>query len=113
MDEAGDMSQPLQAKVLRALQEREVERVGSNHVARVNVRIIAATNRDLRALVREGKFREDLFHRLNVIAIALPPLRDRRDDILPLADRFLAAQTRELGRDTRGFSTGAIRCLMQ
>jgi transcriptional regulator with GAF, ATPase, and Fis domain len=111
MDEIGDMSMSLQMKILRVVQEREVERLGSNRPVRVDVRILAATNRDLRAMVREGKFREDLFHRLNVINIVLPPLRERPEDILPLAESFLAPQARELGREITGFSPGAIRCL--
>jgi DNA-binding NtrC family response regulator len=89
LDEVGDISQELQTKLLRFLQEREFERVGGNEAIRVDVRIIAATNRDLDGSVKEGRFREDLFHRLNVIPIVLPPLRERKEDIPALADYFM------------------------
>jgi transcriptional regulator with GAF, ATPase, and Fis domain len=89
LDEVGDISQELQTKLLRFLQEREFERVGGTEPIRVDVRIIAATNRDLDASVKEGRFREDLFHRLNVIPIVLPPLRERKEDIPALADYFM------------------------
>jgi DNA-binding NtrC family response regulator len=99
LDEIGDMSLALQAKVLRALQEQEVKRVGSNSWVRVDVRVIAATNRDLRALVQEGKFREDLYYRLNVVTIATPPLRERASDIPLLVEHFLAKYARAAGRE--------------
>ena len=89
LDEVGTMSTALQMKLLRALQEREFERVGDNQTIKVDVRVIAATNSDLAAMVRAGSFREDLYYRLNVIPIQLPPLRDRRDDIPLLAQHFL------------------------
>jgi two-component system, NtrC family, response regulator AtoC len=89
LDEVGTMSVALQMKLLRALQEREFERVGDNQTIKVDVRVIAATNSDLAAMVRTGGFREDLYYRLNVIPIELPPLRDRRDDIPLLAQHFL------------------------
>jgi two-component system response regulator HydG len=89
LDEIGDMSPSMQKKLLRTLQEGEVVPVGSTQVTKVDVRIIAATNKDLGQLMKEGHFREDLFHRLNVITIKIPPLRERREDILPLALHFL------------------------
>jgi DNA-binding NtrC family response regulator len=95
LDEIGDISQELQTKLLRFLQERSFERVGGTRPIAVDVRIIAATNRDLDGAVREGKFREDLYHRLNVIPITVPPLRERRDDILELARFFLDRFSRE------------------
>jgi len=95
LDEVGDISQELQTKLLRFLQERSFERVGGTRPISVDVRIIAATNRDLDVAVKEGKFREDLYHRLNVIPITLPPLRERRDDIAELAAFFLDRFSRE------------------
>ena len=89
LDEIGDMSAELQTKLLRFLQEREFDRVGGRDPIRVNVRIVAATNRDLEAAVRDNRFREDLYHRLNVIPIILPPLRERKADVAPLAEYFL------------------------
>ena len=89
LDEIGDMSAELQTKLLRFLQEREFDRVGGRDPIRVNVRIVAATNRDLEVAVKENRFREDLYHRLNVIPIILPPLRERKADIAPLAEYFL------------------------
>ena len=89
LDEIGDMSAELQTKLLRFLQEREFDRVGGRDPIRVNVRIVAATNRDLEAAVKENRFREDLYHRLNVIPIILPPLRERKADVAPLAEYFL------------------------
>jgi DNA-binding NtrC family response regulator len=95
LDEVGDISQELQTKLLRFLQERAFERVGGTKAISIDVRIIAATNRDLDAAVAEGKFREDLYHRLNVIPITLPPLRERRDDVATLAHFFLERFSRE------------------
>jgi transcriptional regulator with GAF, ATPase, and Fis domain len=89
LDEVGDMSLEMQKRLLRALQEGEIQPVGSNSVVNVDVRIIAATNKDLMQLIKEGMFREDLYHRINVISIAIPPLRERKEDILPLAHLFL------------------------
>src|SRR5919107_562749 len=89
LDEVGTMSMPLQTKLLRVLQEREFERVGDPHTMKVDVRVIAATNSDLMKMVADGLFREDLYYRLNVIPVQLPPLRDRRDDIPLLVRHFL------------------------
>ncbi len=95
LDEIGDMSLATQAKILRVLQEREFERVGGKKVIKVDVRIIAATNKDLEAEIKARRFRDDLFYRLNVIVVTLPPLADRREDIDPLIDHFLETFTRE------------------
>ena len=97
LDEVADMPLDLQAKLLRALQERSFERVGGHAPIHVDVRLLAATNRDLEAMMREGRFREDMFYRLNVVTLALPPLRERRDDISLLADHFLAKYAADLG----------------
>ncbi len=85
LDEIGDMSPSTQAKILRVLQEHEFERLGGTRTLQVDVRLIAATNRDLSAMVQSGHFREDLYYRLNVVSIEMPPLRERKDDIVPLA----------------------------
>ena len=90
LDEIGDLSPATQIKLLRVLQEREFERLGGNHTVSVDVRVLAATNRPLEELIREGKFREDLYYRLNIFPIFIPPLRERKSDILPLADHFIA-----------------------
>jgi two-component system nitrogen regulation response regulator GlnG len=97
LDEIGDMPLELQTKLLRALQERTIERLGGHESIRIDVRVLAATNRDLEALMREGKFREDLFYRLNVVTLNLPPLRERRRDIPLLVEHFLAKYATELG----------------
>ena len=89
LDEVGELSPSSQAKLLRFLEDRVIERVGDNKPLRLDVRVLAATNRDLRSLVAEGRFREDLYYRLNIFECRLPPLRERREDILPLAQRFL------------------------
>ncbi len=98
LDEVGDMSPSTQAKVLRVLQAREFERLGGTRTVKVDVRIVAATHHDLLALVREGKFREDLFYRLNVVSLRIPALRERPEDILPLARHFLDSYAAELKR---------------
>ena len=102
LDEIGDMPVELQTKLLRALQERTIERVGGHESIRIDVRVIAATNRDLDAAMREGGFREDLYYRLNVVSIALPPLRARRNDIAGLALCFLHRFAAENGRAISG-----------
>ncbi|MEN6467058.1 MAG: sigma-54 dependent transcriptional regulator [Syntrophaceae bacterium] len=99
LDEIGEMSLPLQVKLLRFLQEREFQRLGGNENIKSDVRIISATNRDLEARVREGAFREDLFYRLNVVTMSIPPLRDRKDDIPPLIDFFLKKFSSENGKE--------------
>jgi two-component system nitrogen regulation response regulator NtrX len=108
LDEIGDMSLKTQAKVLRALQESVVEPVGGTSSVRVDVRVLAATNKDLPAEIRSGRFREDLYFRLNVIPIYVPPLRDRADDIPLLADHFMAELAREYGRRPKKLDAGAI-----
>ena len=111
LDEVADMSLKTQAKVLRALQEQVVEPVGGQASVRVDVRIIAATNKDLVDEIRGGRFREDLFFRLNVIPISVPPLRERGEDILRLAEHFVAEFAREYGRRPKTFGPDALRIL--
>ncbi len=111
LDEIGDFSPATQVRLLRVLQEREYERVGSNRTRRANVRIIAATNRDLEQAVERGEFRQDLYYRVNVFPIFLPPLRDRKDDILLLADHFVERYARRMGKDIRRITTPAINMM--
>jgi transcriptional regulator with PAS, ATPase and Fis domain len=96
LDEIGDMPASLQAKLLRVLQDHEFQRVGGTRTVKVNIRVIAATNKDLKRAVKDGRFREDLFFRLNVVTLTLPPLRDRTDDLPRLADFFLSRHAREI-----------------
>jgi len=111
LDEVGDVSPELQTKLLRFLQEREFDRVGGTKQIHVDVRIIAATNRDLAAAVKEGHFREDLYHRLNVVPIGLPPLRERKEDIPALAHYFLDRSAQETKKKFRGISEEALEKL--
>src|SRR5450432_843698 len=101
----------LQAKLLRALQEGEIRPVGSTQAKQVNVRIVAATNRNLETEVRAGRFREDLYYRLKVFPLRVPPLRERRDDIAPLATFFLARYTREMAKSVAGFAQETLETL--
>src|SRR5262249_2646788 len=101
LDEIGDMPLSTQAKILRLLQEQSFERVGGNETVRTDVRLIAATNRDLKAWSAQGKFRQDLYYRLSVFTIHLPALRERGDDLIMLVEHFLCRFNRELGREIR------------
>jgi DNA-binding NtrC family response regulator len=108
LDEVGDMSPATQAKLLRVLQDQEFQRLGGTRVLRTDARLVSATNQDLAVRMREGSFREDLFFRLNVIRIHLPPLRERPDDLVALAHHFLQRFAREVGRPVRGFTDEAL-----
>lgn len=98
LDEIGDMPASIQAKILRVLEDKSFERLGSNKTIKVNVRLITATNRNLDMLIREGKFREDLYYRLNAVLISIPPLRERKEDVTILVDYFIAKYSKELGK---------------
>ncbi len=111
LDEIGEMSAVMQVKFLRVLQERRFRRVGGLDELQADIRVIAATNQDLTRLVAEGRFREDLFYRINVIPIALPPLRDRREDIPLLADHFLTKYAEQMGKSVSGISRDAMQLL--
>ncbi len=112
LDEIGEISPALQAKLLRAIEQKEVTRIGGSQVIRVDVRILAATNQDLKAKVEEKAFREDLFYRLNVFNITVPPLRDRREDIPRLAEQFLEDVSRENRIPRKRLSPGALKMLL-
>jgi DNA-binding NtrC family response regulator len=113
LDEIGEISQPVQVKLLRFLQEREFQRVGGNQTFHADVRIISATNRDLEAKVKEGTFREDLYYRLNVVVISVPPLRERKEDIPVLIDHFLRRYAVENGKNITGITSEARDLLLK
>ena len=112
LDEIAELSPAVQAKLLRVLQEREIRPLGAARAERVDVRVIAATNNDLEARRRSGAFREDLYYRLNVIHVHLPPLRERAEDILPLAEHFLVQSAGRAGKDIRGFHEAAKKAVL-
>jgi two-component system, NtrC family, response regulator AtoC len=112
LDEIGDVPAATQVKLLRVIQEREFERLGGTKTLKVDVRLVAATNRDLRAALEEGTFREDLYYRLNVVAIDIPPLRDHKEDIPALANFFLQKYSTELQKPLEGFSPQAMKAMM-
>jgi len=113
LDEIGTMNPTLQAKLLRVLQEREIEPLGSERTEKIDLRVIAATNRDLRQMVADGKFQEDLFYRLNVIPIEIPPLRERRDDIPALVEHFVQKHAQRVGRRVEKIDEGVLSGLQQ
>ena len=113
LDEIGEIAPTLQAKLLRALQEREIRRVGGERTLKVNARVIAATNRNLRAAVEEGAFREDLYFRLGAFVIVIPPLRDRRDDIPAIAHEFVVGAAERMGKDVGGISADVMTLLVR
>lgn len=113
LDEIGDMSLKTQSKILRVLQEGEIQRLGGNERIKVDVRIIAATNKDLKRLIAQGKFREDLYYRLNVVTLRIPPLRERKEDIPLLASYFLKRDTEAIGKQIRGISEEGMRKLLE
>ena len=112
LDEIGDVPGAIQVKLLRVLQDREFERLGGTKTLKVDVRLVAATNRDLRAALEEGTFREDLYYRLNVVAIDIPPLRDHKEDIPALANFFLERYAKESGKTITGITPEAMKRLM-
>ena len=111
LDEIGELDVSMQAKLLRALQEREIRRVGGTRAIKIDVRVVAATNRDLRAMVSDGRFRDDLYYRINVLSIDVPPLRERREDIDLLIDYFIKKHTRNTSRLVRGITPEARRLM--
>src|SRR5919202_2840332 len=112
LDEIAELDIGMQAKLLRALQEREIRRVGGTRAIKIDVRVVAATNRDLRAMVQDGRFRDDLYYRINVLSIDVPPLRERRDDIPVLIDFFLRKHTRNTSRLIRGLTPDARKVML-
>ncbi len=111
LDEIGNMSASTQAKVLRVLQEREFERLGGTRTIKVDVRVVAATNKNLEESIAAREFREDLYYRLNVVSVSVAPLRERKEDIIPLAKHFIDRFSTELKKDVRGMDPGAVRML--
>jgi len=112
LDEIGEISAAVQVKLLRVLQQREFERVGGTQTLKVDVRIVAATHRDLVAEVKAGRFREDLYYRLNVVSVTLPPLRDRKSDIPSLVNHFLEKYSEAYGKEVRGLAPGTLQALL-
>ncbi|MBU1185368.1 MAG: sigma-54 dependent transcriptional regulator [Acidobacteria bacterium] len=112
LDEVAELPPSLQVKLLRVLQEKETRRVGENLIRRVDVRFISASNKDVDSEIEAGRFREDLYYRLKIIVIDIPPLRDRREEIVPLLDHFLSRYSKELGRVTPCFSERALNLLL-
>src|ERR687893_469263 len=112
LDEIGELDVSMQAKLLRALQEREIRRVGGTRAIKIDVRVVCAANRDLRAMVQDGRFRDDLYYRINVLSIDVPPLRERREDIPVLMDFFLKKHTRNTSRLVRGLTPEARRVML-
>src|ERR671912_1291692 len=113
LDEIGELDISMQAKLLRALQEREIRRVGGTRPIKIDVRVVCATNRDLRAMVQDGRFRDDLYYRINVLSIDVPPLRERREDIPVLLNFFLKKHMRNTARLVRGFTPEARAVLLE
>ena len=113
LDEIGEMPLNLQPKLLRAIQEREITRLGATKSVKIDVRIVSATNANLPAMISEGKFREDLFYRLNTVPVAIPPLRERKEEILPIAERFLEQSCGEFGLGAKHFSEAAVKELQK
>ncbi len=113
LDEIGELNQKMQVDLLRVLQEKEIMRIGSNKVIKVDFRVISATNRDLREMVEEGTFREDLYYRLNVFNIHIPPLRERVEDIPLLAEHFVNQFRRRMGKDVEGITPQALNKLIK
>ncbi|MHC4657204.1 MAG: sigma 54-interacting transcriptional regulator, partial [Planctomycetota bacterium] len=112
LDEIGEIDANTQVHLLRALEEKKITRIGGNEEIEVDVRIIAATNTNLRTMTEEGKFREDLYYRLNVVTMDLPPLRNRREDILPMAEHFLKKYAEENNRRVKSFSAEVVEFML-
>src|SRR5258705_1848479 len=113
LDEIAELDVSMQAKLLRALQERRIRRVGGTHELPIDVRVVAATNRDLRAMVGDGRFRDDLYYRINVLSIDVPPLRERREDIPVLIDFFLRKHTRNTSRLVKGLTPETKKLMVE